>query len=161
MFRIHTILCPVDFSDASRKALNYAHEFALGMGASITLLHIIDIPIDAMMGNMQFEESLETAVQEDLDAFRKTLFAEGLKVEKLIEYGNPADKILERASLHDVNLIIMGSHGKKWLSRLILGSVAEAVVRKACCPVLIVKDNEIEFIGEEEKQPACQGTPYP
>jgi len=63
--------------------------------------------------------------------------------------GNPADSILENIEMFNVNLVIMGSHGKKGLSRLIMGSVAETVVRKANCPVLIVKSEEKEFIGDE------------
>ena len=150
MFKIHTILCPVDFSDASRKAVRYAHEFAVNMNASMFLIHVIDIPVETLVSNMQLEEELEKSAQANLNTLKNELLAEGLAVESSFEIGNPADVILEKAAKLDVNLIIMGSHGKKGLSRLILGSIAESVVRKADCPVLIVKSNEKEFIGEEE-----------
>ncbi len=91
----------------------------------------------------------EKAAEEDLDVLKNELLAEGLKVESSVEIGNPADVILEKTAELDVNLVIMGSHGKKGLSRLIMGSVAETVVRKANCPVLIVKSDEKEFIEEQ------------
>lgn len=150
MFKIHTILCPLDFSDASRKAVRYAHEFAVNMKASMFLLNVIDIPVESFVNNIQLEEDLEKSAMEDLATIKNELLAEGITVESSFEIGNPADVILEKAATLDVNLIIMGSHGKKGLSRLILGSVAETVVRKADCPVLIVKSHEKEFIGEKE-----------
>ncbi len=148
MFKISAILCPIDFSDTSRKAVRYTHEFAVRMNASIVLLNVIDIPIESLVNNIQLDEELEQSVRQELEALKNEWLAEGLTVESLVEIGNPADVILEQAEKRDVNLIIMGSHGKKGMSRLILGSVAEAVLRKAGCPVLIVKSVETEFIEE-------------
>ena len=152
MFKINTILCPVDFSDASRKAVQYAREFAVGMGASIHLLNVVEprpMAVDITLNYVPLEEDLEKAAAEDLDIILQEFRVAGLKAECAIEFGNPADVILEKAAALDVNLLIMGSHGKKGLSRLIMGSVAETVVRKANCPVLIVKAEEKEFIGDE------------
>ncbi|MBM3161964.1 MAG: universal stress protein [Chlorobi bacterium] len=152
MFKIRTILCPVDFSDASRKALRYAHEFSVSMGASMFLLNVVEprpMAVDLSLNYIPLEEDLEKAAEADLNELKNGLLAKGLKVEGSVEIGNPADVILEKASELDVNLIIMGSHGKKGLSRLIMGSVAETVVRKADCPVLIVKSAEKEFIEEQ------------
>ncbi|NTV05206.1 MAG: universal stress protein [Chlorobiaceae bacterium] len=148
MFKIYNILCPVDFSDASRKAVRYAYEFAVNMRASIVLLNIIDIPIESLVNNMQLDEELEKSARQELVALKNELLSEGLKVEILVEIGIPADVILDQAAKRDVNLIIMGSHGKKGVTRLVLGSVAETVLRKADCPVLIVKSVEKEFIEE-------------
>lgn len=152
MIRIHTILCPVDFSDASRKSVQYAREFARSMGASIYLLNVVEprpMAVDITLNYVPLEEDLEKAAAEDLHAILQELHQEGLTAECGVEFGNPADVILEQADEHDVNLVIMGSHGKKGLSRLIMGSVAETVVRKANCPVLIVKAEEKEFIGDD------------
>jgi len=152
MFKIHTILCPVDFSDASRKAVQYAREFAAGMGASIHLLTVVEprpMAVDITLNYVPLEEDLEKAAAEDLKVILDELVTSGLKAECSIEFGSPADAILDKAEALDVNLLIMGSHGKKGLSRLIMGSVAETVVRKANCPVLIVKSEEKEFIGDE------------
>ena len=152
MFKIHTILCPVDFSDASRKAVQYAREFAAGMGASIHLLSVVEprpMAVDITLNYVPLEEDLEKAAAEDLKVILDELLQAGLKAECSIEFGTPADTILDKAEALDVNLLIMGSHGKKGLSRFIMGSVAETVVRKANCPVLIVKSEEKEFIGDE------------
>lgn len=152
MFKIRTILCPVDFSDASRKAVRYAHEFAVSMGAAMFLLNVVEprpMAVDLSLNYIPLEEDLEKAAEADLDTLKNELLREGLKVESSVEIGNPSDVILEKAAELDVNLVIMGSHGKKGLSRLIMGSVAETVVRKADCPVLIVKSAEKEFIEEQ------------
>jgi universal stress protein A len=152
MFKIHTILCPVDFSDASRKAVQYAREFAAGMGATVHLMNVVEprpMAVDITLNYVPLEEDLEKAAAEDLKVILQELTQAGLRAECSIEFGNPSDVILEKADELDVNLVIMGSHGKKGLSRLIMGSVAETVVRKANCPVLIVKSEEKEFIGDE------------
>jgi universal stress protein A len=152
MFKIQTILCPVDFSDASRKAVQYAREFARSMGASIYLLTVVEprpMAVDISLNYVPLEADLEKAAEEDLELIRQDLINSGLKVECGVEIGNPADVILDKIDEFNVNLIIMGSHGKQGLSRLIMGSVAEIVVRKANCPVLIVKTEEKEFIGDE------------
>ncbi|NTV06641.1 MAG: universal stress protein [Chlorobiaceae bacterium] len=152
MFKIHEILCPVDFSDASRKSVQYAKEFAAGMGASVFLLNVVEprpMAVDITLNYVPLEEDLEKAAAADLQVILQELIQAGIKAECAVEFGNPSDVILEKAEERDVNLVIMGSHGKKGLSRLIMGSVAETVVRKANCPVLIVKSEEKEFIGDE------------
>ena len=148
MFKIHTILCPIDFSDASRKAVRYAHEFAVTTRAQIFLLNVVDIPIESILNNVQLDEDLEKSALENLDVVKNELLSEGLRVESAVKIGDPAEVIIDHAAKLDVNLIIMGSHGKKGLSRLIMGSVAEMVLRNADCPVLIVKKHEKEFIDE-------------
>ncbi len=152
MFKIHTILCPVDFSDASRKAVQYAREFASNMGAAVYLLNVVEprsMAVDITLNYVPLEEDLEKAAAEDLKVILQEFIHAGLKAECAVEFGNPSDVILDKAAELDVNLLIMGSHGKTGLSRLIMGSVAETVVRKANCPVLIVKAEEKEFIGDE------------
>jgi universal stress protein A len=152
MIRIKTILCPVDFSDASRNAVRYAREFAKSMQASIHLLNIVEprpMAVDISLNYVPVEEELEKAASDDLREILGELAADGIKAECGVEIGNPADIILDAIDRLDANLVIMGSHGKKGLSRLIMGSVAETVVRKANCPVLTVKAEEKEFIADE------------
>ncbi|NTU97491.1 MAG: universal stress protein [Chlorobiaceae bacterium] len=150
MFKITTILCPVDFSDASLMAIKYAREFAAATGASIFLLHIVEPvpmpPVDTSLNYVEIEEVLEKAAEKDLNALKNSLLSEGVKVDGTMETGKAADIILEKASKLNANFIIMGSHGRKGLNRLIMGSVADAVIRRSDCPVLIVKSGEKEFI---------------
>jgi universal stress protein A len=152
MFKIHTILCPVDFSDASKKAVRYAQEFASNMGASVYLLNVVEprpMAVDVSLNYVPFEADLEKAAKDDLEVILEEFRRAGLRAECGVQIGNAADVILDNVNALNVNLIIMGSQGKKGLSRLIMGSVAETVVRKANCPVLIVKNEEKEFIGDE------------
>jgi universal stress protein A len=148
MFKIRSILCPVDFTDASLKEVSYAHEFATGMGASIHLLNVIDIPPEVLVNNLPLEEKFEKNEYEKLEEIKIRLAAEGLNVDGSVEFGDPAEVILRKAAELGANLIIMGSHCKSGITRLILGSVTEAVMRKSKCPVLVVKTDETEFIGE-------------
>jgi universal stress protein A len=150
MFKITTILCPVDFSEASLKAVDYAREFAAATGAAIYLLHIIEPvpipPVDTSLNYVEVEEVLEEAAKKDLNALMSSLQAEGVNVDGTMEIGKTADIVLDKAAELNANFIIMGSHGRKGLNRLIMGSVADAVIRKSDCPVLIVKSGEKEFI---------------
>ncbi len=153
MIKIHKILCPVDFSDASRKAVRYAHEFAKGMGANLFLLNVVEprpMAVDMSLSYVPLEEDLEKAAREDLEEIIKAEREQGVEVDADVQIGTPSEVILEKADELDVNLVILGSHGKTGLSRLLMGSVAESVVRKAKCPVLIVKAEEKEFIEESE-----------
>ncbi|HED30274.1 MAG TPA: universal stress protein [Prosthecochloris aestuarii] len=153
MIKIRKILCPVDFSDASRKSIRYADEFARGMGASLHLLNVVEphpMAVDMSLSYVPLEEDLEKAAMEDLEQIADEERAHGLNVTTEVEIGTPSEIILEKAVELDVNLIILGSHGKTGLSRILMGSVAESVVRKATCPVLIVKAEEKEFIEEDE-----------
>jgi len=152
MFKIHVILCPIDFSDASRKAVQYAREFALSMNAKVQLLAIVEphpVSVDMNLNYIPVEQDIEQAILRDTEAIAEELRAANVQVTCSVELGTPADVILEYIQEMDVNMVIMGSHGKTGLSRLLMGSVAESVMRKAQCPVLIVKAEEREFIGEE------------
>lgn len=152
MFKINNILCPIDFSEASRKAMRYAQEFATGMGAKLWLLNVVEprpMAVDISLNYVPLEEDLEKAASEDLDDLLKELERAGVEAEGSVRIGNPADVILDQVKELGITMVIMGSHGKKGLSRLLMGSVAETVVRKVACPVLIVKEGPQGFIGEE------------
>lgn len=152
MITIQSILCPIDFSDASSNAYRYACEFARSMGAKVILLNVIEprpIAADMSLNYIPLEEDLAAAAREDFLPLVSDAQAKGIEVTTEVMIGVPAETILQQTLDHDVSLLIMGSHGKTGLSRLLMGSVAEAVVRKAAIPVLIVKAKEKEFISEE------------
>ncbi len=116
------------------------------------LLNVVEprpMAVDVSLNYVPFEADLEKAAKEDLEVILEDFRRIGLRAEYGVVIGGPADSILEKIETLNVNLVIMGSHGKKGLSRLIMGSVAETVVRKANCPVLIVKAEEKEFIGDD------------
>ncbi|NTW46595.1 MAG: universal stress protein [Chlorobaculum sp.] len=151
MITIKSILCPIDFSDASKNAYRYACEFAKSMGSKVALLNVIEprpIAADMSLNYIPLEEDLAAAAREDFIPMVDEAKAAGIDVSADVMIGMPAETILQQIADLDVSMLIMGSHGKTGLSRLLMGSVAEAVVRKANIPVLIVKANEKEFITE-------------
>jgi len=131
------IVCPVDFSDASRHAIDQATVVAGYYHSRITALHVLTSSSDI------FATATEDAAR--VDALRPRIaedFAcaasQGIAVDILIEPGHPADVILERAASARAGLIVMGTHGTSRFQHLVLGSVTEKVLRKATCPVLTV-----------------------
>jgi len=149
MITIKSILCPMDFSDASKSAYRYACEFARSMGSKVILLNVIEprpIAADMTLNYVPLEDDLAAAAKEDFIPLVDEARAMGIDVSADVMIGMPAEVIVQQTADFDVSLLIMGSHGKTGLSRLLMGSVAEAVIRKAQVPVLIVKANEKEFI---------------
>lgn len=130
------VLVPIDFSDRSREALAYARSLAARCGATVELLHVVDpVAIDGFVGHANpvvWVEALE-------DSRRKLRDLAGADPHKVLE-GRPADLIVDHAQAVKADLIVMGSLGRTGLERLLVGSVAERVVRLAPCPVLIVRE---------------------
>jgi nucleotide-binding universal stress UspA family protein len=123
MSRIRTILCPVDFSDASRHAAEHAIAIARWYHATVRALHVMPPGTDS------------NGVIAEVEA----LFPESaIRVDVLADAGHPAARILEHASAHSCDLIVLGTHGRSGFEHFMLGSVAENVLRKARCAVLTV-----------------------
>ncbi|ACF14956.1 UspA domain protein [Chloroherpeton thalassium ATCC 35110] len=154
MFTIKKILCPTDFSDVSKNAVRYANEFARSMQANVIFLHVVEprpIATDMTVAYIPIETDLEKIAEDDLSNLIEEEKVKGISAAKSVMVGHPSDIIIEQAESQDVDLIILGSHGRTGITRLLMGSVAEAVLRKAPCPVLIVKAGEKEFIhGDDE-----------
>jgi nucleotide-binding universal stress UspA family protein len=150
--RIHIrkVLCPLDFSEYSEHALLYAKAFVQAHAAELLLLHVIETPVVYVAPDVVLPaetlESQRAACTERLTALAASLREEHTSTTWLLLDGNPLGLIVEAAQAHEVDLIVMGTHGRTGLAHLLLGSVAEAVVRKAPCPVLTVKHPEHEFV---------------
>lgn len=134
------ILYPTDFSEAGRQALAMATSLARDSGATLIVAHVEEPPMAYGGGEMYYGVD-----QLDHEELRKSLAAVVPTdpavpcVHKLL-IGDPAEAILQLAEADHVDLIVMGTHGRTGLTRLLMGSVAEAVVRRAKCPVLTVKE---------------------
>ena len=146
MAEIKRVLCPVDFSDASRHAVEHAIVIAGWYKSRITALHVhnpIVLPI-ASLELAGYREASEPdaggfkQLQADLAAFVQSATAAGIGVDARIESGPPAVQILDCAAALPADLIVIGTHGVGGFEHLILGSVTEKVLRKAACPVLTV-----------------------
>ena len=140
-----TILVATDFSDASNLALEYARVLAARFGAGLRILHVVQtpIPLGSEMYVPEVMTVAERAVQEAQEHLSATLAGiDGPEVIGQVLVGLAPRKIVEYASDHDVDLIVMGTHGRGAIAHLLMGSVAERVVRTAPCPVFTVRDTE-------------------
>jgi nucleotide-binding universal stress UspA family protein len=133
------ILFATDLSDASHHALALATSLARDTGATLIIAHVEEPPMAYGGGEMYY------AVEEpDREQLRKALCEvmpadESVPVVHKLLVGDPAEAIVELAKTDHVDMIVLGTHGRTGLTRLLMGSVAEAVVRRAECPVLTVK----------------------
>ncbi len=148
MQHIERILVPTDFGAASDAALRYARALAAQFGAAINLVHVFEEPLasGAFMGAMppDLRHALKRAAREQLDK-RHAEHAQALPLSSHDLLTGPAAKrIVERANELDADLIVMGTHARGGLSHLLMGSVAENVVRTAKCPVLTTHEPESE-----------------
>ncbi len=142
------ILVPTDFSDTSDAALAYAKTLAGQLGASLHLLHVFADPYAVATYSPEVYaplppdvrertlEDIETRLQERLDPTEQRRFRGTTEVVT----GLTAKQIVRYAAAHDIDLIVMGTHGRRGVAHLLLGSVAEHVVRTAECPVLTVRE---------------------
>ena len=137
------VLCPIDFSESSRYAAELAAELVRPGGAGITLLHVIDIPV-AYSGEPpmpDFLRDLDKRSAERLDEWAARLRARvAVPVTTRSRIGQPgAETLAVLDEAPEIDLVVMGSHGRTGLSRVLLGSVAEKIVRHAKCPVLVAR----------------------
>jgi nucleotide-binding universal stress UspA family protein len=153
MIDLHRILVPTDFSKYSENAVRYAVAFAEKFGAELHVLHVVQdlalfIPEAVLITPMVTPplEQFKAAARAALDKVIKEMNLTGLKVETEVAQGVPFNEIVRTAREKDVDLIVMGTHGHTGLAHMLLGSVAEKVVRKAPCPVLTVRHPEHEFV---------------
>ena len=153
MFSLKTILVPTDFSDASSAALDYAKSLAGSFGASIHLVHVMEDLLAhawsaevyvASMPNLR--EEIEKEARERLATMVTDEERRTLRVETALVAGNPFLEIIRYAKANDVDLIVMGTHGRGAIAHILLGSVAEKVVRKSPCPVLTVRKAQHEIV---------------
>ena len=145
--QLQKILLPTDFSGCANYALPYAAAIARATGATIVCLHVVEPIVPAVgysglaepMPIADISEQLEDSAERELPQFAECDELNGLEVEEVIVHGDPAAEIVRVASEREVDLIVVSSHGRTGLGRIIFGSTAEAVVRHAICPVLVVK----------------------
>jgi nucleotide-binding universal stress UspA family protein len=156
MLPVKKILCPTDFSEPSSEAIKVASELASQFGSELLLLHVVaplSVPPEVMglppatvpVGEQELEASAKRSLEERVGR----LHAEGLRARFLLRPGNAADEILRAAEEEKVDQIVIASHGRTGLNRILFGSVAEKVVRSARCPVLTVPARVPEETAEE------------
>jgi nucleotide-binding universal stress UspA family protein len=156
-FALQKILLPTDFSGCANYALPYAAAIARATNAAIICVHVVEPVVPAVgytglaepMPIADISEQLEDSAERQLPKLAECEECAGLDVEEMIVHGDAAAEIVRVAAERGADLIVISSHGRTGLGRIIFGSTAEAVVRHATCPVLVVKPPQEE---ESEEQ---------
>ncbi|ODS31676.1 MAG: universal stress protein [Candidatus Scalindua rubra] len=147
------IIVPIDLSDCSRKALEYAAATARAHSSKLTILHVyeesfVEPYVNAANSEEEADEimkEIERVNETKYDEFLKTVDLSGVEYEKLLKKGIPETDIVEIAMEQQANLIVMGTHGRSGIKHILIGSTAEEVVRTVHCDIVIVKPEKFSF----------------
>jgi universal stress protein A len=147
-----TLLCPIDFSEYAEAALYYALTSSLAANAYVQLLYVLpqinyyDLTFTGSIVLSPGAEELFEREKNEAEERCKTLAAllkdkhpDKTFAYEILQYADPGESIVKAAETHGTHLIVMGSHGRRGLNRMLMGSVAEYVLRHASCPVLVYK----------------------
>jgi nucleotide-binding universal stress UspA family protein len=143
------VLVPTDLSEGAEEALDFACELARQFGAKVHLLHVIGIPALGVpeLGLALTSTVIDTLIQDNQEALDKLVARKkGLADfgEVMLRTGDARDLINQTAKEINADLIVMGTHGRRGVTRALLGSVTETVVRTAPCPVLTVRPHTVQ-----------------
>jgi universal stress protein A len=139
------ILTAIDFSENSECAFDYALTLATQFNAELTIIHVINEPVDLRgfyvphISFEQLEKEIEESAVKMMENFCSTKLGTFTNYKTAIVTGIPNDEITATAAKMDASLIVLGTHGRTGLDRILFGSTAERVVRSASCPVLTVR----------------------
>lgn len=147
MIHLKTILVATDFGDSSRAALSYAGDVAKVFSSTLHIVHVVpdfaarDLPLPAIGHDLQaLQQQREDEARQQLEASLDTeMKTRGATIAMLVS-NSPANAILEYARSHQMDAIVMGTHGRSGFADLFMGAVAQHVVRHAPCPVLTLRD---------------------
>lgn len=145
---IRRILIPIDFSEHSKNALRYAASFAKHFGAELVLVYVVEpaiYPADFAFGQVgmpDLEIELKERGQIELDKMLQSFRGAGMKGKAIVRIGKPFLEIITVAEEERIDLILIATHGHTGMEHILFGSTAEKVVRKAKCPVLVVRSQE-------------------
>lgn len=153
MIALKRVLLPTDFSSYSGAAVDHATSFAEKFGAELHLLHVVqDIITMVPEPGMAFPppgDYMQELVQNAESALTKVLdpqWVQNHKVVRVVRQGTPFLEIVRYAREQEIDLIVMGTHGRSGLVHILLGSVTEKIIRKANCPVLTVRPKDHKFV---------------
>lgn len=148
------ILVPIDFSDHSKKALRYALPFARQFKAQLELMYVVEptiYPSDFGFGQVGFpdvEKELHEKATLELRELIESNVPKTMKCTAVVSTGIPFVEITTFAQAEEIDLIIVATHGRTGVEHILFGSTAEKIIRKAPCPVLVVRAEEHDFIDE-------------
>jgi nucleotide-binding universal stress UspA family protein len=148
VIEISSILAPTDFSTHSARALRYACQLAERLGAPLHLLHVLSEIVPAGPDPLlipvmpaQFYTENEDRAHATLEQLPDPSWEKPPSIVRAVRWGSPVDSIVSYALEQRIGMIVIATHGRTGLSHVLLGSVAEHIVREAPCPVLTIRDN--------------------
>ena len=152
MIKLRKVLVPTDFSESARHALTYGTSFAREYHAALVILHVVENLTVGYASDL-FPVPMAEVFQE-ISGYARTELArlgedarqKGLSVEEVVVQGKPSAEIIRFAAENEVDMIVLGAHGKGMLDQALFGSTTERVVRRSPCPVLTVRLAEHEFV---------------
>jgi universal stress protein A len=136
MAMLKTILAPTDFSDLSANGVRYACQLARDMGAALIVFNVVALDESNAVNKREIEQHKKRL--EEFVAEKVADAGVGLKVRQIVDAGQPFGAIVDCAKKEGVDLIVMSSHGRSGLSRMLIGSVTDKILRGGSCPVLVV-----------------------
>ena len=149
MFPFKKILCPTDFSDASLCGLKMGNELAVQFGSELILVnvhkpipHLPTPRIEASETTFDisiYEKQIVEDAEENLAKVAEDILSEGVTPRLVVRVGSPAEEILDVAKEENIDAIVIATHGRTGLAKIVFGSVAQRVVRRATCPVLTIR----------------------
>jgi nucleotide-binding universal stress UspA family protein len=152
LIKLKKLLVPTDFSDSAKHAFSYGVSFAREYEAELVLLHVVENLTVGYASDL-FPVPMAEVFQE-ISGYAKAELAKlaeearqkGVVVSELVAQGKPSAEIIRYAAENDIDMIVLGTHGKGMLDQALFGSTTERVVRRAPCPVLTVRMAEHEFV---------------
>ena len=146
-FRLHRILVPIDFSEHSRHALSYALSVAKQFHSDLLLVYVVETTVypaefgfgQVALPSAQIEEEFMQRGKRELDKLVRSDIKNQVECRTFVVEGKPAQEILTIAQKEEVDMIVIATHGHTGVEHLLFGSTTEKVVRKAPCPVLVVR----------------------
>ena len=136
MAMLKTILAPTDFSDLSANGVRYACQLARDMGAALIVFNVVALDESNAVNKREIEQHKKRL--EEFVAEKVADAGVGLKVRQMVDAGQPFGAIVDCTEKEGVDLIVMSSHGRSGLSRMLIGSVTDKILRGGSCPVLVV-----------------------
>jgi universal stress protein A len=160
MITLHKIVYPTDFSTAGEMAFDAAQRLARDSQALLLIVHVVDpatiptagvAPIPGAMGGVALSEDRQNAMKQARDELEQVVPGDpNIRFEHRLVEGHPGEQIPSLAEDEQADLIVMGTHGRSGVKRLLMGSVAETVVRRANCPVLTLRQSASTFRDDDE-----------
>jgi nucleotide-binding universal stress UspA family protein len=153
MINLKSLLLPTDFSESARHAFTYALSFAREYKAELHLVHVLEVVPMGYSGDLfpsamtEVSKEITGYAEAELGKLAEEARAAGVNTHIRIERGRPATEIIRVAAEDEIDMIVIGTHGRGVLSHVLFGSTTERVVRKAPCPVLICRLREREFVN--------------